>query len=102
MADSNKYKYGGKGAKIQWNNEGFGAILQSPELQKVCLSAAKNIAAAAGDGFEANEWVSHKIGKVRYDRVAAIVSAATPKARRAEARNKVLQKAVAQCSIGTK
>ena len=89
-------------SKIEWNDAGFGAILQSPKLQQVCLSAAKDIAGRAGEGFVASPWVSHGIGKVKYDRVAAIVSAETYKARKAEATNKVLQKAVSACSTGTK
>lgn len=88
--------------QIIWNDAGFGAILQSPKLQDVCLAAAKDIASTAGVGFGAHRWVSHGIGKVKYDRVAAVVSADTIRARRGEAKDKRLQKAVMQCSIGSK
>ena len=88
-------------SRIEWVDAGFGEILQSPALQQVCVSAAKSIASRAGEGFEAHPWTSHAIGKSKYNRVAALVSAETIRAKRGEAKDKRLQKAVAQCSIGS-
>lgn len=89
-----------KDVEIIWEDEGFGQILQSPQLASVCLSAAEDIAGKAGDGFKAHKWTSHAIGKSKYDRVAAIVTADTMRARRGEAKDKRLQKAVSACSTG--
>ena len=88
---------------IQWNDAGFGAILQSPKLKEICLDAAAKISRRVIDEHgaysSAEAWVSHGIGKVKYDRVAALVTVETGFGDDAAT---VARKAVAQCSIGTK
>ena len=82
--------------KLEFIDKGFQEIINSPGVAALTQSAAQSIAARAGDGFE---WSTYKTRGLRYDRTAAVVKAANYKARRAEATDKALSKAVQSCRL---
>lgn len=89
------------GGYIEWDNDGFKELLQAPELASLVHASGEQIANKAGDGFKSKPWTSTSNGRYgRTTRPAAIVSADTYAARRAEATNKTLTKATTSC--GTK
>lgn len=73
--------------RIQLNKKGIARLAHSPEMQGILNGIAEDIAAAAGEGFEA------KPGR-RSDRARAVVIATTRKARRAEEKDRVLTRAI--------
>ena len=96
-------QYGNNKVKFKWNNEGFNEIINSSELQDALVDVMKEVAEAAGPGFEVNAWHSNlgtKKGHGNKGRVAASVHAETNEAKRAEATDKALTKAVQQCRKG--
>lgn len=97
MSSSKQYSYGNSKCKIQWDNMGFIEILNEPELAKMCLDAAEDIARHAGEEhYTAKEWYSHKIGKLKGGRVAALVYSDN-EGSKLEATDKKLSKAVSSC-----
>lgn len=80
--------------ELEFIDKGFQQILSSSEVHSVVMGAANTIAARAGEGFEAG---SYKTSGLRYDRPAAYVRADTYEARKAEAEDKSLSRAVASC-----
>lgn len=73
--------------KIELNRAGVRVLLTGPEMQADLLARANRIAAAAGEGFEAET-------KVGANRAHATIRTATWAARRAEARDRALTKAL--------
>lgn len=73
--------------RIELNKAGVRALLVSPEIQADLKTRADRIAQAAGEGFEA------EVG-TGANRARAIVRTATFEARRAEARDRVLTRAL--------
>ena len=82
--------------KIRWNNKGFKDILNGSELQQEMWRTAQHVKQEAGDGFEIESWQSNMKG----GRPAISVKAKTEKAKKAEAKDKSLTKAVQRCRIG--
>lgn len=76
--------------KIKFNTKGFDELRNSPEISALLEAKAREVAAAAGPGYEA-ETVFH--GKKR---ARVSVKAATRAARVSEARNHNLIRAVTQ------
>lgn len=73
--------------RVQLDKQGVRALANSPGLQEVLNGIAEDIAAAAGEGFDA------KPGR-RSDRARAVVIATTRKAIRAEERDRALTRAI--------
>ena len=74
--------------RLEINSEGIQAVLKSPEVQELLRSKAERIAAAAGgDGFE----VDARVGATR---ARASVVTASKAARKAEAEDRALTKAI--------
>lgn len=88
--------------KIKWNNQGFKEILQSEELEEVCVDAAEKIArnaeAMAGayqkKGKDAPEFVALKWhSNMKGGRVAAVAATRHDEAREIQAEHHILEKA---------
>jgi hypothetical protein len=77
----------GNSIRIDVNDAGIRALLKSPEVQAMLKAKADRIAAAAGPGMEATSWAGRT-------RARASVITATAKARRAEATNRSLTRAI--------
>ena len=73
--------------KFELNTEGVKSLLQSPEMMEICEKHANNALARLGDGYE----VSTHTGKTR---VNAQVSAVSYKAKKDNAKNNTILKAV--------
>lgn len=73
--------------RIEINSAGIQALLKSDEVQALLQAKAERIAAAAGEGFEA----SSRLGATR---ARASVITATRAARKAEAVDRALTKAI--------
>lgn len=73
--------------RIEVNSDGIQAILKSAEVQADLRSRAARIAAAGGPGMEASSWTGRT-------RARASVITATGKARRSEATNRALTRAL--------
>lgn len=73
--------------RIEINSAGIQALLKSEEVQSLLMAKAQRIAAAAGEGMEA----SSMVGKTR---ARASVITATRAARKAEAVDRSLTKAI--------
>lgn len=73
--------------RVEINSAGIQALLKSGEVEALLLAKAQRIAAAAGAGVEAGS----RIGKTR---ARASVITATRAARKAEAENRSLTKAI--------
>lgn len=80
-----------KKLRIEFDSEGFQALLNSPEVKKLLQTKAEAIAAEAGPGFEVEEFQA-SFG--RSPRPAVTVSSATTEARKAQAERSVLEKAI--------
>lgn len=80
--------------RIELLPSGMRQLLCSPEVAQACKQAANRLAAAAGDGFEVSEEWRAGFGG---GRAAYSVRAATYAARKAEAEDKVLTRAVFAC-----
>lgn len=73
--------------RVELNDAGIQAFLRSTELMAELQRRADAVAAAAGEGFKAEIWQGH-------DRAHATVTATTHAARRAEATDRVLSRAI--------
>lgn len=73
--------------RIDINSAGIQALLKSSEVQAILRAKADRIAAAAGEGMQATSRIGHT-------RARASVVTATRAARRAEAVNRSLTKAI--------
>lgn len=73
--------------RFELNTEGVKSLLQSPEMMEICKKYANNAQARLGDGYE----VSTHTGKTR---VNAQVAAVTYKARKDNAKNNTILKAI--------
>ena len=73
--------------EIQLDSAGIRALLQSPEIQAVCVDRIRSVQAMCGDGYETDTYV----GKTR---VNAMLRAATPAAMADNAKNHTIEKAV--------
>lgn len=80
------------GIRIKINPAGLRAVLQSPEAQALLKERAEAIAEEAGDGFEARVQVAE--GSSKLGRAMGYVTTATPQARKRQAEDAVLQRAV--------
>lgn len=76
--------------KIEFNSAGFHEILCSDEMKALLDEKGQQIAARAGEGFKA----STKLGNYAGGRAICVVSSTNWAARKAEATDKVLTKAV--------
>lgn len=81
-----------RGIRIKLNPAGIRAFLQSDEVQKDLQRRVDKIAEAAGDGFEGSVEVVG--GSSKLGRAMGYVTAKTPKARKAQAEDPVLQRAL--------
>lgn len=77
--------------RIEFDDAGYQALLNSPEVKKLLQQKAEKIAAAAGDGFEVDEFQANFGGSPR---PAFTVSTGTHEARKAQAEDSVLETAV--------
>lgn len=82
--------------RFEWLDEGFAQIIDSPEVNSIVTQATRRIADVAGDGFNAKP---ARTSRLKHNRDIGIVAADTYAAKRAEATDKVLSKAVQQCRI---
>lgn len=82
--------------RIEWDDSGFQQILSSGAATAVAMQAGQQIAARAGEGFVCEQY---QTSGLRYDRPAARVYTDTHAARRAEATDKALTKAVQSCRV---
>lgn len=73
--------------KFELNSEGVKSLLQSPEIMEVCKTYATNAQARLGDGYE----VTTMTGKTR---VNAQIEAVSYKAKKDNAKNNTILKAV--------
>ena len=73
--------------QIELNAAGVRELLQSPEMEAVCLQYAQAIAGRAGDGYT----VDSRVGR---NRVNARVTASSEKARKDNLKNNTLLKAM--------
>lgn len=73
--------------KVKLNRQGVQALLKSKEMQAICMEHASKIKNSAGVGYEV---------QTRHypERCGAVVNAVTPEARRDNAKNNTLLKAV--------
>ena len=74
-------------AKFQLNSEGVRSLLKSSEIEDVCMKYATNAQARLGEGYEA-------ITIMEQTRVYAQVEATTYKAKKDNAKNNTILKAV--------
>lgn len=81
---------------IRWNNDGFKEILNSSALQQELQAVADEVAKEAGEGFVTEGWKSNMKG----GRPAVSVRADSYEARKAEATDKALTKAINTCRKG--
>ena len=87
--------------KIEWIDKGFKEILNSKELESVCISAAEAIAKKANglaapynDSKEEAEFISLKWhSNMKGGRVAAIAATHNYQAKEVQAENHILEKA---------
>ena len=88
-----------KRVKMDFDSEGgVAAFLRGPEVSGMVRSSGERVAAAAGDGFEADTWVSATRGVSRRGnsnppRVVSGVAPETFKARRRNSRDNILLRA---------
>lgn len=73
--------------EIQLDSAGIRALLQSPEIQAVCVDRIRSVQSMCGEGYETDTY----IGKTR---VNAMIRAATPAAMADNAKNHTIEKAV--------
>ena len=83
--------------RMEWNHDEFQRILNSPEVTERLKDMGACVVDAAGDGFEAKTVYLNYGGSPRQ---AVVVSAETWAARRAEAKDKVLSRALSAASGG--
>lgn len=73
--------------KVKLNKAGVRAMLRSPEMLAICEKHASDIARRCGEGYETDSFVGR-------NRVNAMVSASTYEAKRDNAENNTILKAV--------
>ena len=73
--------------KVKLNKAGVRAMLRSPEMLAICEKHASDIARRCGEGYETTSFVGR-------NRVNAMVSASTYEAKRDNAENNTIIKAV--------
>ncbi len=83
-------------ARIELNHEGIRELLMSQPIADECEKAANKIASAAGDGFEVLPARQMGFGG---GRVGYAVHAESYEAKKAEAEDKTLSKAVSSCRL---
>lgn len=76
-----------KNITFELNTTGVRSMLQSQDARRICEEVANQIANRAGQGFE----VDSSVGRTR---ARATVFTATPEARRKQAKEHALQKAL--------
>lgn len=77
--------------RIDFQSDGFQALVNSSEVRELVTQGAERIASAAGEGFEASTFEGSLGGS---SRPMGMVVSATRAARRAEAENQALTRAV--------
>lgn len=82
--------------KFEWFDAGFKEILADEAVKDLVRGGAEEIAAVAGEGFEAEPRMTSRL---RVNREIYVVQPVTAEARRAEATDKRLEKAVEQCRV---
>jgi len=80
--------------RIELDHDGIRQLLESQAVGNVCQAQAERIAERAGDGFGTDRLWHANFGG---GRIASSVVALTTDAKRAEADDKVLAKAVESC-----
>lgn len=80
------------GVRIKINSDGLRQALQSEAVQQLLEQSAKRIADEAGDGFEPEVKVMG--GSSKMGRAMGYVRTVTPEAKRSQALNHDLQRAV--------
>ena len=73
--------------RVELNSAGIDQLLKSPEVMAELQRRAGRVAAAAGEGFEAETYIGR-------DRARAVVRSTTAKAARAEAQDRALTRAL--------
>jgi hypothetical protein len=86
----------GSKVRIELDHDGIRELLQSAAIGGEVQKAAQRIASEAGEGFEVTTAQSLSFGG---GRVGYGVKAATYEARKTEAEDKVLSKAVSACRL---
>lgn len=74
--------------RIEFHDEGFIAVMKSPEMERALLDEAEKVADRAGDGFEA------ELGTGGRTRSRAFARAETPEAIAENARDATLLRAL--------
>lgn len=74
-------------AKFELNLEGLNELMKSPEMMQICKEYANNAQAKLGDGYEVKTYTLNYVS-------AAKVQATTYKARKDNAKNNTIWKAV--------
>lgn len=84
-----------KRARVKLDTEGgMTAFLRGPEVARMVRSSGDRVAARAGDGFEADTWVSPVRGRRLPARVISGVTPQTNKARARQSRDNVLLRSI--------
>lgn len=73
--------------EIKLDSAGVRALLQSPEIQAVCVDRIRAAQAMCGDGYKTDTYVGRT-------RVNAMLRAATPQAMADNAKNHTIEKAI--------
>lgn len=73
--------------RVEMNSAGAQELLKSPEVQGELRKRADRVAAAAGEGHEVSVWVGR-------DRARATVTTVSARAKRAEANDRALLRAL--------
>ena len=79
-----------KRVKVKLDSEGgMAAFLRGHEVARMVRSSGERVAAAAGDGFEADTWISptRGVSKRGYSNPPRVVSGVTPETDSAARRN---------------
>ena len=84
-----------KAIRFEWNHDEFQRVLNSSPVRDRINAMGRAVAAAAGEGFEVEEYTANYGGSPR---PMAVVRAATYEARLAEARDKALTRALGAAS----
>lgn len=77
--------------KLEINKEGLEALMKSPEMQAYLESKAQEVAARAGDGYEAHLAIGTK---AKLNRATAFVTTETEEAKKDNLENNTLLRAL--------
>lgn len=80
-------------SRFRPDRQGIGELMRGPEVQKMVRRSGDRIARSAGDGFEADTWISPTPGRSGQPRAVSGIFAQSWRARSRQSRDNVLQRA---------